>query len=135
LANGRVRWERTYEDLDHHHDAQGLSTSPNERRVYVATWRCIDTGDDPTDPFPSCFKDLALLRYRVDGGRGGLWGIYDGPVREGTELASDVAVTRRGRVAVTGISQGGPSPNVCGRYACRIDYDVVTVAFNARART
>ena len=135
LANGRFRWERAYEDLDYHHDAQGLSTSPNERRLYVATWRCVDTRNDPTDPIPLCVKDLALLRYRVRDGHGGIWGIYDGPFREGTELASDIAVARRGRVAVTGISQQGPAPNVCGRYTCRIDYDVVTVAFKARART
>ena len=137
LANGRVRWERTYEDLDHNHDAQSLSTSPNERRMYVATWRCDETADDPGDPLgsiPLCFKDLAVLRYRVGDGRGGIWGIYDGPYREGTELASDIAVTRRGRVVAAGISQAGPAPNVCGRYVCRIDYDVVTVAFDARTR-
>jgi hypothetical protein len=40
-----------------------------------------------------------------------------------------------GHVAATGMSQGGPSPNVCGTYACRIGYDVVTVACNARPRT
>jgi outer membrane protein assembly factor BamB len=137
LTSGRVRWERTYEDLDHNHDAQGLSTSPNERRMYVATWRCVETAEDPGDPLgsiPLCFKDLAVLRYRVDDGRGGIWGIYDGPYREGTELASDIAVTRRGRVVVAGISQAGPAPNVCGRYVCRSDYDVVTVAFDERSR-
>ena len=137
LANGRERWERTYEDLDHNHNPQVLSTSPNERRVYVGTWRCVETAEDPGDPLgsiPLCFKDLAVLRYRVDDGRGGIWGIYDGPYREGAELASDIAVTRRGRVVVAGISQAGPAPNFCGRYVCRSDYDVVTVAFDERSR-
>ncbi len=125
-ASGAWVWERTYQDRDTSHVGTAVDVSPDGRRVYVATWRCTDTRN-LGDPVLVCSRDFLVLRYRVDSGAGGMWATYAGPYDPGWELTTDLVVTRRGRVAVTGLQQVGPAPNLCGPRTCRTDYDVSTV--------
>ncbi len=129
LTDGSRRWDRLFRDEDTHHTATGIALSLDGSHAFVTTWSCTGAIDDPNDDLPTCLRDYAVLRYATVGGRGGPWASYSGPFRGGWEIAEDLSIGGNGRVYVTGISQDGPAPNICGRYACRIDYDVATVAF------
>lgn len=128
-VDGALAWERFYQDRDTYHGPSAIAMGPDGRHAYVATWRCVKVVDDPHNTLPACERDYAVLRYRAVGGRGGMWRTHGGPYAPGSETTTDLAVSPSARVVVTGLSQVGPAPNVCGKYVCKIDYDVATVAF------
>jgi outer membrane protein assembly factor BamB len=134
VADGSVGWQRTQRDRDDRHGVGGVAVSPDGRHLYVGGWVCFARADDPASDLPLCLRDVAVLRYRTADGRGGVWAVHDGPYRTGLEMAADLTVTGGGRVVVAALSQVGPAPNLCGRYVCRIDYDVTTIAFEPRMR-